>query len=230
MFRTALYASLALSCIASPALAMAAIPGDPGGARHLATGLVSIGAFALLAIAFAIVIRPIAATLCALGAVAVLIFVTGPSLAAEVATVGDTAVILPWGQWLVAIAQTATEILIPIVLAALGIAARKLPWFIGMWFTTQRIDRMVRLAADYALNAVSGAAAGKALSVDVGYPVLKVALERALGSSPSWLIEAAGGTKGITERLFRAFNFDETVTDANTLTPLLRDLGVPGVR
>ncbi|KMO34769.1 hypothetical protein VQ02_18585 [Methylobacterium variabile] len=148
----------------------------------------------------------------------------GSAVAAEVATVGDTAVILPWGQWVTAIAQTATEILIPVIVAAVGIAARHLPWYVRMWFTTQRIDRMVRLAADYALNAVEGATAGKAASIDVGYPLLKAGLERAIGSSPQWLIDAAGGTKGITERLFRAFHFDETVTDANTLTPFLERL------
>ncbi|GJD66980.1 hypothetical protein [Methylobacterium frigidaeris] len=147
-----------------------------------------------------------------------------PAFAAEVATVGDTAVILPWGQWVTAIAQTATEVLIPIIIAAVGVAARHLPWYVQMWFTTQRIDRMVRLAADYALNAVAGATAGKAASIDVGHPLLKAGLERALGSSPQWLIDAAGGTKGITERLFRAFHFDETVTDANTLTPFLANL------
>lgn len=152
--------------------------------------------------------------------------VASPAFAAEIATVGDKAVILPYGQWITAIAQTATEILIPVIVAALGIAARKLPWLASMWFTEARIDRMVRLAADYALNAVKDAAADKTLSVDVGYTVLKVALERAIGSSPRWLIDAAGGEKGITERLFRAFRFDESVTDANTLTPLLRDLGV----
>jgi hypothetical protein len=145
---------------------------------------------------------------------------------AEVATVGDTAVILPYGQWITAIAQTATEILIPVVVAALGIAARKLPWLVSMYLTEARIDRIVRLAADYALNAVEKATSDKTGSVDVGFTVLKDGLERAIGSSPRWLIDAADGEKGITERLFRAFRFDETVTDANTLTPQLRDFGV----
>ena len=151
-----------------------------------------------------------------------------PALAAEVATVGDTAVILPWGQWVTAIAQTATEVLIPIIITALGIAARKLPWYLQMWFTTQRIDRMVRLGAEYAVNAVAGAAKDKALSVDVGSKLLAVGLERIMGSSPSWLLEAAGGQKGITERLFRALHFDETVTDANTLHPVLALLPADG--
>jgi hypothetical protein len=66
-----------------------------------------------------------------------------PASAAEIGTVGDTAVILPYGQWITAIAQTATEILIPLIVAALGIAARKLPWLVSMYLTEVRIDRMV---------------------------------------------------------------------------------------
>ncbi|WP_245268143.1 hypothetical protein [Methylorubrum extorquens] len=53
--------------------------------------------------------------------------VASPTFAAEVATVGDTAVILPYGRWITAIAQTATEILIPLIVAALGIAAASCP-------------------------------------------------------------------------------------------------------
>jgi hypothetical protein len=159
-------------------------------------------------------------------ALAALVLSAEGGFAAEIGAVGDTAVILPYGQWITVFAQTATEILIPIIVAALGIAARKLPWLVSMYLTEARIDRMVRLAADYALNGAEKAAADKILSVDVGYTVLKVGLEHAIGSSPRWLIDAAGGEKGITERLFRAFRFDEGVTDANTLMPLLRDLGV----
>ncbi|KQP94469.1 hypothetical protein [Methylorubrum extorquens] len=47
-----------------------------------------------------------------------------------------------------------------------------------MYLTEARIDRMVRLAADYALNAVEKDVADKTLSVDVGYTVLKVGLKR----------------------------------------------------
>lgn len=152
--------------------------------------------------------------------------ICSPAFAAEVATGGDTTVTLPYGPWITAIAQTATEVLVPIITAAIGVAAGKLPWYASMWFTTQRVDRMVQLVADYAVNSEAGATAGKAITVDVGYTVLKVGLERALSSLPQWLNDAASGTKGITERLFRAFQSDETITDANTLTPLERDLGV----
>lgn len=221
-----LLAALALACVCSPAMAgggliVEGLPPTGSFAHDLAFGLLLLGALALTGgVCLAAQVRlPILGILVA----ALIGVIAGPAFA-EVTTASNTVVPLPWGQWVTAITQTATEILIPVIIAAVGVAARHLPWYIQMWFTTQRIDRMVRLAADYALNAVAGATAGKAASIDVGHPLLKAGLERALGSSPQWLIDAAGGTKGITERLFRAFHFDETVTDANTLTPFLANL------
>ncbi len=93
-----------------------------------------------------------------------------------------------------------------------------------MIFTTARVDRALQTGADYAINAVEGAVAGKVLSKDVGYVVLKVGLERILGSTPGWLIKELGGAKGIVERLFRVFKFDESVTDKNTLQKVIDDL------
>lgn len=179
---------------------------------------------ASLALACVALIICLFAPFIAIGSIAVLHVLTSTAHAAELATAGDTAVILPWGQWVVAIAETAKEVLVPILIAVASWAVGKAPWWVSMWLTTQRVDRMVRLAADYAVNAVSGAAHDKAASFDVGSKLLKVGLERALGSSPAWVLEAAGGPKGITERLFRTFRFDETVSDANTLSPVIASL------
>ena len=49
--------------------------------------------------------------------------VASPALAAEVAPVRETAVILPYGQWITAIAQTAAEMLIPVIVAVSAAAA-----------------------------------------------------------------------------------------------------------
>ncbi|MHC2089481.1 hypothetical protein [Methylobacterium sp. CM6244] len=143
---------------------------------------------------------------------------------AQGATPSPTVLVIPWGNMLGEFSKTALEVLAPVLMAAITYAAGRLPWWAAMWFTTQRVDRMLKTGADYAINAVEGATADKSLSVDVGYTVLKVALERIMGSTPSWLLKEAGGAKGISERLFRVFKFDETVTDANTLSPLIRDL------
>lgn len=144
-------------------------------------------------------------------------------IAASAQGVTPSATVLPiqWGDMANGLFKVAVEALYPVVLAAVSAAAIRLPWWVKMVLTTQRIDRALQTGADYALNAVAGATAGKALNVDVGYTVLKVALERIMGSTPSWLINEMGGAKGITERLFRVFKFDETVSDKNTLTPLI---------
>ncbi|MEE7458494.1 hypothetical protein MPAR168_09305 [Methylorubrum populi] len=89
-----------------------------------------------------------------------------------------------------------------------------------MRFMTPRIHRLMQRAAECALNVVAGAVAGWALPVDVSKTVLKVALHRAIGFSPRWLIDAAGGERGITDRLFRAFRLDASVTEASILTRL----------
>ncbi|GEL39913.1 hypothetical protein MEX01_05040 [Methylorubrum extorquens] len=46
-----------------------------------------------------------------------LAWVTSPALASEVATVGDKAVILPWGDWLVAPAVSLRELILTIFAA-----------------------------------------------------------------------------------------------------------------
>ena len=95
---------------------------------------------------------------------------------------------------------------------------------------TPRIHRLMQRAAEYALNVGAGAVAGWALPVDVSNTVLKVALHRAISFSPRWLIDAAGGERGITDRLFRVFRLDASVTEASILTRLLRDLGFASLR
>jgi hypothetical protein len=155
---------------------------------------------------------------------AALAFACVLSLSPAFAQTSDSVLVIPWGNMLGEFSKAALEVLAPILLAALTYAAGRLPWWAAMWFTTQRIDRMLATGADYAINAVAGATHDKALSVDVGYPVIKVALERIMGSTPAWLLKEAGGAKGITERLFRVFKFDETVTDANTLSKVVADL------
>ncbi|MBI1692102.1 hypothetical protein D9Y22_25880, partial [Methylorubrum sp. DB1722] len=67
--------------------------------------------------------------------------VVSPTLAAEIATVGDRAVIAPWGDWLVALAVSLREpimtILIPIIAGYVIQAIREVyPW--ATLFLSQR--------------------------------------------------------------------------------------------
>lgn len=229
MSRLLTLAALAPACaFSSPAFAMAyppewGAPGDPG--RSMATallwfGVVSVGV-GLLPAPF--VSRRPPAVLAAIMALAVMVLVP---LAAHAQGAAPSGAILNygWGDAANGLFKVAIEAILPVAGAAITFAAGYLPWWVRMIVTTQRIDRALATGAAYALNAVEGATAGKSISVDVGYAVLKVALERILGSTPAWLIKEMGGPKGISERLFRVFHFDETVSDANTLAPLVRAL------
>lgn len=143
----------------------------------------------------------------------------------------DTVLTVGWGDMVVQFAKQAFEIILPLATTAVLAAAARLPWWVTMFLTTQRIDRALRTGADYAINAIEGAVAGKALSKDVGYIALKVGLERILGSTPEWIIKEMGGSKGIVERLFRVFHFDETVSNKNTLQKVIDELpSLPYVR
>ena len=146
MTRMLLLAALALACVVSPAFAMAYPPGQEGAAVGLSRGLIFLSALALAVAVVLAVARRFGVVGIIGAALAALMLSTGGGFAVEVAPIGDTAVILPYGQWITAIAQTATEILIPVIVAFLGIAARKLPWLVSMYLTEARIDRMVRLA------------------------------------------------------------------------------------
>jgi hypothetical protein len=223
-----LLAALALACVCSPAMAGTLGLGEPSVLYHYASSasLVFAIAFGILIVLAHMLKRvpPPDARIWLFPLAFMATMMVGPALAAEVATVGNTATILPWGAWLVAAMETIREPLVNIVIVIVTAIVGRLGWFAQMWFTQQRIDRMVRLAADYAINAVAGAVRDQAASVDLAPILLRVGLQRAMGSTEGWVTKAAGGEKGVSERLFRAFHFDETVTDANTLTPFLANL------
>ncbi|MFF8799534.1 MULTISPECIES: hypothetical protein [unclassified Methylobacterium] len=73
--------------------------------------------------------------------------VASPALAAEVATVGDKAVILPWGDWLVALAVSLREpiltLLLPIVAAYVIQAIRKVYPMAVLFLTQRRVEMML---------------------------------------------------------------------------------------
>lgn len=86
--------------------------------------------------------------------------VASTAFAAEVATVGDKAVILPWGDWLVALAVSLREpiltILLPIIAAYIIQAIRKVyPWA-ALFLSQQRVEMMLEVAVGFGLNAVTG--------------------------------------------------------------------------
>ncbi|TXN06364.1 hypothetical protein FV222_05920 [Methylobacterium sp. WL103] len=98
--------------------------------------------------------------------------VASPALAAAA-----PAVVLPWGEWVVAFATTAQAVLMPLLVAlATGLIARFAP-LLSYVLSKSVVEGMVRRVTDYALNAVSGAAKGQVLTVPVGSAVIAAAVQ-----------------------------------------------------
>ncbi|HEX8375801.1 MAG TPA: hypothetical protein VF606_11555 [Geminicoccaceae bacterium] len=147
-----------------------------------------------------------------------LALVPGPALAIEP---GVATVVLPWGDALVAAAQTLTGLLLPIAIAAATGAVARIAGPLRVLVTTALVERLVRNAGDYAINAVAGAARGRTLTVAVGSAVLAAGMQRALDQAPAWLVAAAGGPTGLAEKIFRSLPLDAAADADNTLRPAL---------
>ena len=163
----------------------------------------------------------VAPCLCAL---ALLCAVARPALAAEVRAVGDAAVVVPWGDWIVAGGGLASSILVPVLALAATWAIHAYVPLVGSFVSQALVERLVQNAAGYAQNAVAGAAKGRTLDVPTGSAVIAKAAQRAVDQAPAWLLREAGGPAGVAEKVFRALHLDETATAANTLAPALQAL------
>lgn len=145
-------------------------------------------------------------------------------MAAEVATVGNTSIELPFGAWLAAamlsVASVAVTILGGIASAALAKFAPRVTLFISQ----KRIEATIQTGLDYGINAVEGATKDAKLTVPVGSQVLAVALQRIIDSTPAKIIDPVGGPAEIAERLFRAMHLDENSSAAMILEPILEPI------
>lgn len=130
-------------------------------------------------------------------------------------------VVLPWGDAAVALAQTATSVLLPLAIAAATAAIARIAGPLRVLLTATLVERLVRNVADYAVNAVAGATRGRTLDIPVGSAVIAGAVQRGVDQAPGWLIAAAGGPEGLAGKVFRSLPLDPEATAANTLVPAL---------
>lgn len=152
-----------------------------------------------------------------------------PAFAAEaVLTAPATAVILPYGDWIVGAGQTVTAVLLPILIGGIMWALRTYVPVLGLFVSQSLVERLVRNVTDYALNAIAGAMKGKELDVPTGSAVITKATQHAVDQAPGWLLKMAGGPTGVAEKVFRALHLDDKATAANTLAPAL--VAVPAAK
>ncbi|MCJ2135359.1 hypothetical protein MKK69_15080 [Methylobacterium sp. J-026] len=133
-------------------------------------------------------------------------------------------VTLPWGDWLTALLQPVSAVLVPLAAAAVtaGIA-RVAPWAASV-MTRDRVEAAIRAGAEFGQNAVAGAARGRTVSVDLGSAVVAAGARHVLAHAPARVVRTAGGAEGVAARIFRALPLDPQASAANVLAPALRQL------
>lgn len=144
-----------------------------------------------------------------------------PQACSPAHAVDAAAVVVPWGDGLVALAQAFTALATPVLAATVAALIARIAGPLRLLVTDALVERLVRNATDYALNAVSGAVRGRTLTVSLGSAVIARAVQRALDEAPGWLIRAAGGGEGVAAKVFRALPLEAEATAANTLRPAL---------
>ena len=143
-----------------------------------------------------------------------------PAYAAPLPT-DAAALVLPWGDAVLALAQGLATLLMPVVVAGFAAALARFGGPLRLLVTDALVERLVRNATDYALNAVAGAVRGRRLTVSVGSAVIAQAVQRALDQAPAWLIRAAGGGEGVAAKVFRSLPLGAAATAGNPLEPAL---------
>ena len=129
--------------------------------------------------------------------------------------------VLQWGDSLAALAQGLTSVLVPIAATVVTAATARFAGPVRVLVTTTLVERLVRNATEYALNAIAGAVRGRTLTVPLGSAVIAQAVQRALEQGAPWLVRAAGGREGIAEKVFRSLPLEDKATVGNTLKPAL---------
>lgn len=140
--------------------------------------------------------------------------------------VSAPALTLPWGAWLTQMANVVTAVLVPVLVTYIGVLVRQYVPALGQVLTNALIDRMVRLAADFALAAIEGAAKGRTTTVAVAPAVIALGAQRAVDTTLPWIVAKAGGPQGIAKRLFRHLDLDPAANANNVLAPALDVLNV----
>lgn len=144
----------------------------------------------------------------ALAGLMVLAFFANPAFAQE-ASEAATKIGIPWGDWLGAVIDFLSTIVIPIVLAFLARLFAILPGPVVQLLRTMHVEQVLQRAVDFALNAVKGASKGKVLSVDTGSEVVAMAVSYVVDKAPAKLIAFMGGELAIREMILARLNIEE---------------------
>lgn len=140
-----------------------------------------------------------------------------PAMAAgEVGTVGDTAVIVPWGSYLVAIVEPLKEVLVTILVGVVMALVARLGPLATMVISEALVESTMRKWLDYGLAATEGAMKGKSVSFDIGSKVIAKTINRAqdraaVNGVSRWVLNKAGGPRELAQKVIRMLPIEEGV-------------------
>jgi hypothetical protein len=143
-------------------------------------------------------------------AVAVGLMMVSAALAAP------SAVVIPWGDWLAGVGSAVGDLIAVALLAALTALAARLPGPIAAIILSARAEQLLERAVGYGVNAVAGAAKGRALTVDVGSEVLAEAARYAIAQAPG-LVARLGGAEALRRMIFARLNLDADASAAGVM-------------
>ena len=151
-----------------------------------------------------------------------------PAIAADVAPAGATPVIIPWGEWTVAIVNSfvvpLAQVVLPVLAAWMATEiARRFSWATSI-ATQDRIEKMLTSILDYGVNSIEGAVKGKTLDAATGRAVLDVAARRAKDAADPAVVKAAGDLEEVVRRAFRKMDLGPDASAENVLEPVLAGL------
>ncbi|MGX9981995.1 hypothetical protein [Methylobacterium fujisawaense] len=213
----------AFACaLAALALLDLAFPAHPTLSVGSALGLLGVGALLCPARVCRIGRLTLALVLICFGAALIL---PGYARAGEFSAAGASLGV-PWGDLAIEAGKVAIGVGVPPLVLWIGAQIARLFPALRKTLSDALIDRMVRLGADFALQALEGCAKGRTVPLNMGSAAVAAATARAMNSTAGFVVSQAGGAQGIAERVFRHLDLDEGATAANTLQPALAQLGV----
>lgn len=127
-------------------------------------------------------------------------------------TAAPPPVVVPWGDWLAAVAPTIGVGVVGLITWAL----RQLPAQASGVLTAMRVDQLLARAVDYGVNVTQGAVRGRTLDVATGNAVLAAAMRYAVEQAPT-IVAMAGGEALVRNKIIARLDVGEgAITQAAT--------------
>ncbi|MBO1021483.1 hypothetical protein IPV08_16095 [Methylobacterium sp. SD274] len=139
------------------------------------------------------------------------------------------AVVIPYGEYVVAVSQLLGDILVPLLVAVImGLLGKSYP-MVRMLVSEALVERTVRKWFDFGVNATAGAMKDNTVTVPVGAEVVANALQRAVNRADvnavsSWAMDQAGGPEEVAHKLFRMLKLNQGITVDAVVVPALASL------